>query len=147
MSKAIVVPYKHEHIEVFIDQKINAPAREYFLKGDGRDLEKRANAVTVMLDGVPQVCGAVDKIWENRGLVWCLFNERSKQNFIPVFRAMKGVLDTSDFERIEIAIQVPNKVACRRAEMLGFKLECANARKYLPSGEDCAIYVRIKGDA
>ena len=144
MCKVEIVPYKHRHILHMIHQKMNEGNKDYFLNGPGKDLEIRGTAFTGMVDGVPQVCGAVETIWENRGVIWCVFNEEGKSNFVPVFRVIKKFLDESKFRRIEICIPHGTVVnAHRRAELLGFKLECADAKKYLPDGKDCAKKVKF----
>ena len=139
-----VVPYKHWHIEPFLEQKINLPLKGFFTHGLGREFEKRGNAFTGLVDRVPMVCGAIEEVWENRGTVWCMFNEECKTNFIPVFRAIKKFIMASKFKRIEICIPCDFEQGKRRAKMLGFELETECARKYLPSGTDCSIYVMIK---
>lgn len=140
-----LVPYKHEHVLPMLEQKINFPLRGFFLNGHGRNLDQRGTAFTIMGNGIPLVCGAVDEIWVNRGTIWCMFNEKSKTNFVPVFRLIKQFLDDSKYNRIEVCIPCDMALAKRRALLLGFKLECAYAPKYLPDGTDCSVYALVKG--
>lgn len=139
-----LVPYKHEHVVQLLDQKINLSVKEYFLNGPGREFENRGTAVTGMLNGEVMVCGAIEKIWDNRGIIWCVFNERSKHNHISIFRAMKKYLKESAYNRIEVSVDCAFTHGRRRVEMLGFKLECERAAKFLPDGTDCAIYSMVR---
>ncbi len=139
-----VVPYKHEHILPLIEQKINRFNKEFFLNGVGREFEKQGTAVTGLWNGTPVICGAINEIWENRGMVWCMFNEEVKYNFVPVFRGIKKFIEQSKFRRIEICIPCDMKQSRRRTEMLGFKLECDRAEKFLRDGTDCALYALVR---
>ena len=139
-----VIPYKHEHIAPLLEQKINLPIKAFFTTGPGSQFESRGTAFTGTYDGVPVICGAIEHIWENRGIIWSVFNEECKGNFVPVFRAIKKFLSQSEYKRIEVSIPCDFLIGRRRAEMLGFKLECECAKKYLPDGTDCAIYAMVK---
>lgn len=140
-----VVPYKHDHVLPLLEQGINKPLAGFFLHGLGRQFETRGTAFTGLSAGKVLVCGGIDEIWENRGIVWTIFNEETKQNFLPVFRAFKKFLAASKFRRIEISVPYGFEQGARRARLLGFKLECECARAYLPDGTDCAIYSLVKG--
>lgn len=139
-----IIPYKHEHIVPLMDQKINAQEREFFLNGLGRDFEKRGTCFTGVINGKIAICGAIEEIWQNRGVVWCVFNEEFKGNFVPVFRLIQKFLQSSNFRRIEVCVPFGFNIGRRRARMLGFQLEIECARKYLPNGEDCAVYSLVK---
>jgi hypothetical protein len=108
---------------------------------------EKSNAVTGTVDGVPMVCGGVLPYWPGRGQVWCVFNEESKESFVPVLRGIKKFLDSVDFRRIEICVPCDEPItetAARRAQLLGFEIECLRAKKYLPTGEDCVLMSRVK---
>lgn len=139
-----VVPYKHEHVLPLLEQKINMRLAPFFLIGLGRSFENRGTAFTGMVNDVPMVCGGIDEIWPNRGMVWTMFNEEAKYNFIPVFRGLKKFLSESKFDRIEVSVPCDFKLGKRRALLMGFKLECEYAEKYLPDGTDCSIYSMVR---
>jgi hypothetical protein len=117
--------------------------RETFLNGLAQQVEDMTS-VTGMIDGEPMVCGGVIEIWNGRGLIWTVFSEKSKHCFLPVFRGIKKFIDAQPYTRLEISIPINLKFAMRRAEMLGFKLECACAKKFLPDGTDCALYAIVR---
>lgn len=139
-----LVPYKHKHVIQILDQKINLGDKDFYLHGPGKDFEKRGTAFTGMYDGIPMVCGAIENIWPGRGIIWCMFNENAKQNFVPVFRGIRKFLNKSKLQRIEVCIPCGFETGVRRAKMLGFEMECERARKYLSNGTDCTILVRIR---
>ncbi len=138
-----LVHFEEWHTFKMLDQKCNIDVKELFLSGKGKSLES-TNSFTGFLNGEPVVCGGILEIWQNRGQVWCIFNEECKYNFVPVFRGIRNFIRNSSFKRIEICVPFGFKKGMRRAEMLGFKLECAMAKKYLPDGSDCSIYSLVR---
>ncbi|MEO8837537.1 MAG: hypothetical protein ABI351_02365 [Herbaspirillum sp.] len=139
-----IVPYEHAHILDMIDQPINSGVRDFFLNGEGKNIERTGSFFTGIVDGIPLVCGGAAQIWENRGHCWCVFNQRSKYHFLTVMRMMREFLAQCPFKRIEVSIPVGHAVFARRTELLGFRLECAFAEAYLPNGDDCAVYVMVR---
>lgn len=138
-----IVPFKKEHLEPLMLQKINAYLPEWIKKGHAVEMEK-AGAITIMVNGEITVCGGVNYIWEGRGQIWSIFSETCKKNFLPTFRGIRSYLDDSPFKRIEMAVPCDFELGHRRAKLLGFKLECERAEKYLANGEDCSLYARVK---
>jgi|ERR1700677_4664655 len=139
------VPYKSEHLKFLLEQKMNAHLRSSLLPL--LEAFEKSEAVTGLSDGVPMVCGGVLPYWKGRGQVWCVFNEESKASFVPVLRGIKKFLDGVDFNRIEICVPCDEEItetAARRAQLLGFEIECLRAKKYLPTGEDCVLMSRTK---
>ena len=140
-----LVPFKMEHITPVLDQKINQGVKAFFL-AQGKRYEDPKLGMTGMFHGKPIVFGGFEPIWDNRGMVWCVFSNEEKKHFVPVFRGIKKFLLQTPYVRTEVYIPFDFEQGKRRAEMLGFKLECARAPKFLPNGTDCAIYCLIKGD-
>ncbi len=138
-----LVPFKKEHLEPLMLQKINAYVPEWVRKGHAAEMEK-TGAVTVLVNGEITMCGGVTYIWEGRGQIWSIFSETCKKNFIPTFRAIRKYLDSSPFRRIEMAVPYDFELGKRRAKLLGFKVECERAEKYSSSGADHTLYVRVK---
>lgn len=140
-----LVAYKKEHALAFVDQEINASVREAYKGGTAEFLESQTS-VTGLYKGEPMVSGGVIKLWEGRACVWTIFNERSKECFVPVFRGIKSFLklQLNTYRRLEIAVPVDFEIGHRRAILLGFKLECPLAEKYLPDGTDCSLYAMVR---
>ncbi len=138
-----IVPFKKEHLEPLMLQKINSYLPEWVRKGHASEMEK-AGAITIMVNGEITVCGGVTKVWEGRGQIWSIFSETCKSNFLPTFRAIRSYLDSVPLNRIEMSVPCDFELGHRRAKLLGFKLECACAEKYLANGTDCSLYARVK---
>jgi hypothetical protein len=140
------VPLKKEHMEYLLNQKANFESK-YFLLSKLDMIESDKYSVTGLLDEVPMVCGGVLQYWENRGQVWCIFNEQSKHSFVPVLRGIKKFIDNLPFRRIELSVDCDGpytEVGVRRAKVLGFDVECLRAKKYLPAGTDCVLMAKVK---
>ena len=137
------VPFKKEHLQFLLSQKLNIPVKESFNNGIAEGLE-RTKSETIMCDDVPMACGGVVEIWPGRGQIWCLFSEDSKNKFLPVFRGIKKFIDSCDFDRMELSVPIGLEVGARRAQMLGFEVECPLAKKFLPGGIDCTLFSRVR---
>ena len=139
------IPYRKEHVLPFMEQSMNADIRDAYLSGAAEMLEGTP-AQTGVLNGVPMVCGGVIKLWEGRGLVWTVFNDESKDCFVPVFRGIRRFLaeQMKIYRRLELSVPVSFEIGHRRARLLGFKVECHLAPKFLPNGDDCVLYAMVR---
>ena len=140
-----LVPYRAEHVLPLLDQSMNSDIRDSYVGGLAQLLETHPS-VTGVVNGIPMVCGGVIKMWEGRGCVWTVFNEESRRCFVPVFRGIKAFLkgQLREYRRLELAVPVSFEIGHRRAKMLGFRVECHFAEKFLPNGEDCVLYAMIR---
>ncbi len=138
-----IVPFKKEHLEPLMLQKINAYLPEWVRKGHAVEMEK-SGAITILVKGEITVCGGITHVWEGRGQIWSIFSEMCKKNFVPTFRGIQHYLDEAPYSRIEMSVPCDFEIGHRRAKLLGFELECARARKYLANGADCSLYARVK---
>jgi hypothetical protein len=141
-----LVKFKPDHLIPLLEQQINAPLKDWFMSGVVYDLEK-SDAVSFIYKGEVMVCGGITKYWAGRGQLWAVFNENSKYNFVPTFRMIKHWLNHeigNNYNRIELSVACDFEIGKRRAEMLGFGLECAVAKKYLPTGGDCSLYSMVR---
>ncbi len=143
-----VVPFKAAHLEAIKDQKINAGLSEFCAKGEAIPLEN-TNSISILRDDEVMACGGITDYWHGRGICWTSFSEHSKRCFVTVFRLidrwLKEQLKTK-YHRIELSIDYDSQNGRRRAEMLGFRLECELARKFLPNEKDCSLYSLVRGD-
>ena len=138
-----LVPFKREHLEPLMLQKINAYLPQWIKSGSAAEMEK-TYAFTGFLSGGVAVCGGIAHCWEGRGQLWSIFSDDTRRNFIPVFRGIQRFLDEAPYKRIEISVPCDFELGHRRARMLGFELECWNAKNYLADGTNCSLYARIK---
>lgn len=92
-------------------------------------------------------CFGLTPLWNKRGYLWVVLSERIKYHGTAVYRNVKKLLDEQQlFDRIEMDSPVDFELGHRRALFLGFKLECARAKKYSPLGEDKALYAWVRGE-
>jgi len=140
-----LIPYRKDHVLPMLEQSMNAEIRDSYIGGLAQLLESQASMTGVM-NGRPMVCGGVIKMWEGRGVVWTVFNEEARECFVPVFRGIRRFLaqQLEIYNRLEIAVPISFEIGHRRAKLLGFQVECHLARKFLPNGEDCALYVMVR---
>lgn len=137
-----IVPLTREHLLSLADQKPNSFIHDWMESGHADEMIPRGFAG--VMNGHVMICGGVIELWKHRAQVWSIFNQNSKTCFLPVFRGIKKFLQAQPYRRLEFSVPVNLPIAHRRALLLGFKLECALAEKYLPNGEDCAIYALVR---
>lgn len=138
-----LIPFKKEHILPLSTEKINSYLPEWYTSGQAELMEEAYSFTAIDGDEV-MICGGINQLWNNRGHLWCIFSEKSKKNFVSAFRTIEKFLDEQPFQRVEMSVPYGFSQGHRRAIMLGFEVECERARKYLPNGEDCTLYAKIK---
>ena len=142
------VKFKADHLLPLLNEQLNKDLQYWFTSGMVYDLEK-TESVSFINKGEVMVCGGITDYWKGRGQVWSIFSERSKKCFVPTYRAIQKWLKyeiETNYKRIELSVDLGFEIGKRRAEMLGFQLECPLARKYLPGGEDCSLYAMVRKD-
>lgn len=142
------VEFKSDHILELSRESSNKHLQQWITSGLAIHLEK-SESITFIHNGYVAVCGGINPYWDGRGQLWTIFSERTKDNFVPTYRAIKKWLDLlieNSYRRIELSIDCDFPPGRRRAELLGFKLECELARKYLPTGKDCSLYSMVRED-
>ncbi len=138
-----LIPFKKEHLYPLLEQKINYNIKNDLTHDAILNLERLESYTGVSENEVLCCCGLM-KCWEGRALMWTVFNESCKEKFVSIFRAAKKALDSSSYNRIEMSIPYEMGFAKRRAEMLGFHLECERAKKFLPNGADASLYAWVR---
>lgn len=141
-----VVKFERKHAEYLLSLSMNEVYRSYYNEEQFNVICENPG-VTIMKDGVPLASGGMLRQWKGHAFVWTLFNEQSKYSFVVVFRHIKGLLKTSmiEFNRLSVAIPKSFPQGVRRAEMLGFEIECKCAKKYFPTGEDAVLMAYFGG--
>lgn len=140
-----LVKFKKEHFLPLRAQSASvANLDEWIKNGRADDMEKETWNYTGLLNGEVAVVGGFAHYWAGRAHAWMIPNESFARNFIPVFRGIQQALNQQPYRRVEIAIPIGCQNWHRRALLWGFKLECALAKHYLPSGEDCSLYALVR---
>jgi len=136
-----ILPFEIKHLNPMLDQPGNEFVSDW-LKGEHAEVMLKTGS-TIAVNGVPMLCGGVQKYWEGRGHVWAIFNLNSKRCFLPVFRAMKAYLKMQKIDRLETYVPTYLIKQQHRAELLGFKAE-GIAKKFLTNGDDCVLYAMVR---
>ncbi len=141
-----LIPFRADHLYKILSEPANESLRGQFAPELCKDLES-TDSMSFVYNGMVQVCGGITTYWPGRGQVWSVFSDTTKNNFVPTFRVIRRwlrlMIDTK-YHRIELSVDAGFPIGRRRAEMLGFQMECARARKYLPDGADCALYALVR---
>jgi hypothetical protein len=136
-----IVEFKPEHIDamdVQPAQRMSPEARKGFAAPFG-------DAWTGLVDGRPVGCAGVVKVWDGRGYAWALLGVDAKHHMKAITRAVRRGLETTNYRRIEMAVDAGFDAGCHWARMLGFELETPRPmRAYLPNGNDAWLYVRVR---
>lgn len=139
-----LVPFKKEHLAPMLGQRINSFLINWMDSGHAQVMENCEGSFSGIVNGEVAIVGGTVIHWAGRGYLWAVFNQNFKQNFVPVFRGIKKYLDDHPCARLEMAVPIYCFEGHRRAELLGFKVECEKAEKYLSNGADATLYARIK---
>lgn len=136
------------HLFELVKEPLNQYLEEWFTSGKVEDLEKGESFTFIYKDQI-MLCGGITPYWTGRGQLWCVFSGKAHDRFVPCYRAIKKWIDDQlrrNFVRIEVSIDHGESfdLASRRAELLGFYIECPLARKYLPNGGDVALYAMVR---
>lgn len=142
------IKFKKEHAFKLLEQPMNHPAQESYYNGLAQLLEEQPDCHTGVIGGRVMFCGGIVPYWPGRGWVWALFSEESKLHFVPMIRDVKRFFTeqlATSYRRLELAVPFDFAIGHRRAEHLGFKVECERAKYFLPDGGDCSLYVLTRG--
>lgn len=99
---------------------------------------------TIWQDGRPIFCGGAVELWAGRFVVWAYVSIDAGAYFLGVHRAVKEFLDALPARRMETAVACDFPQGHRWVRMLGFRMEAERMEAYSPSGEDHALYARVK---
>jgi hypothetical protein len=141
-----LVPFRRWHLLKLLEEPMNKSMAPHFSHSDIERMEK-IGSVSFIYKGELMVSGGISPYWAGRGQLWAMFSEKSKHHFVPTYRVIRRWLKEeigTRYQRIELSVGCQFLVGKRRAEMLGFHLEVERARRYLPSGEDCALYSMVR---
>lgn len=139
-----VVKFRKEHILPMMGQVANADIKNWLENGHAQEMEDHKASHTVIVNGVPAVCGGLVEYWADRGYLWCILNQDFKHNFVPAFRGIQAFLKLFKCRRMELAVPVNFEQGKRRAKLLGFTMETACAKRFFVDGQDAAIFVKVR---
>lgn len=100
-------------------------------------------AYTIEHEGAVVAVGGAIELWPGRAEVWLLLDKRAGRIMSSVHRRVLRFITALPHHRVETGCEIDWPEAHRWLKMLGFEHE-RTARKYMPSGRDIDIYVRIR---
>ncbi|MDB4261326.1 hypothetical protein N9878_00525 [bacterium] len=139
----MIVPFEAVHLEQLELQAAQSYLSQWVTPEQGEALEAEPS-FTALKDGKPIASAGVVEMWTGRAVAWAYVSDTGPQDFIGVHRAVSGFLDVCYTRRVEMTVDCDFPQAHRWAKMLGFEMECERMKAYLPNGEDCALYARIR---
>lgn len=89
-------------------------------------------------------CGGVTEYWKGRGECWAVFHHSVKKKFLEIHRCVVRYFEMVDVKRIEATVKLDFDEGHRWIKALGFTLEAPRLKCYYPTGDDVALYSRVK---
>lgn len=113
-------------------------------KAYGEWLAENSYCAHTIMHGYKVVgAGGAIELWPGRSEVWLLLDKSAGVVMNGIHRITTRFLDSLPHARVETGCEIGWPEAHRWLKMLGFEHE-RTARKYMPSGRDIDIYVRIR---
>ncbi len=138
-----IVKLEREQLMSALDDPLNIIERPAFSSELIEDILAAPLSGAVITDDGLVLVGGVTEYWPGRCQVWTVFRTVAKKNFVSAFRGIRKYLDDLPYERIEVCVPVGYTMGVRRAKLLGFKLECSLAKKFL-GGEDYTLLALVR---
>ncbi len=138
--------FEFQDLKSLSEEPGNEYAASYLEQKDQVLLLEKANYSFSILGPNDRVlfCGGVVEYWQNRGEAWAIVNRRAREHFLGVHHIVRGFIENCPIRRIEAAVMLGSHNGHRWVKALGFQLEAHRVAAYLPGGQDCALYARIK---
>lgn len=105
--------------------------------------ENSYSAYTIFHDDKVLSVGGAIELWNGRAEIWHLLDKDCGEFMYGIHKVSCRFLDSLPHHRLETGCEIGWPEAHRWLRMLKFEHE-RTARKYLPSGRDIDIYVRIR---
>ncbi|SOD41314.1 hypothetical protein [Nitrosovibrio sp. Nv4] len=138
------LPFKAEHIARLNLQPAQEHLRPYIKIDELKSLEGDT-AFTLLKEGKPVLCGGVTPLWEQRGLMWSFVgDDMTKRDFVEIHYLVKYYINTLEYKRLEMYVDVDFKNGHRWAKALGFEVEAPCMAAFHPNGTASAMYSRVR---
>lgn len=138
-----IIPFEPGHLRSLALQESQAWMSPMMVTEYGDTLKNSGSGFTLATSDKVIACAGIAHMWENRGHAWALISADAGHYFTRIFRAMRTFLDMQDTRRIEATVDIDFEQGHRLMKMLRFEYEGV-MRAYLPNGQSCALYGRIK---
>jgi hypothetical protein len=138
-----LIPFRAEHLALVQVQEAQTNVSPFMTYEHARALETTL-AFTYMVGGAVLGVGGLVEMWPGRATMWAYLSQDAGRHFVGIHRAALALLEVADFRRVEADVGVDFAAGHRWLQMLGFKLEAARMRSFLPTGGDSSLYARVK---
>lgn len=138
-----IVPFDPSHMETLDLQDAQQIMLTWWTPEYARALKNSGQAFSGILNGQTIFCAGVARQWDNRGAAWSMIGRDAGAHFVQIHRAVRRFLDLCDIRRIEAYVDADFAEGHRWMQMLGFERE-GRMRAFLPLGNDCDLYARVK---
>lgn len=141
-----VADFRKEFMQALMNEPHNVYLKPLIGEPQLKALEHAKLSYAILDADTKQVlfCGGVSEYWKGRGECWAVFHAAVKKDFVLIHRAVKRYFDMVQVKRIEAAVKTDFIEGHRWIKSLGFSLEAACLKSYLPDGSDVALYSRVK---
>jgi len=85
------------------------------------------------------------EIHDGYASAWAMIGVSARRHMPQIVRAMRGVLESARYARVDMAVRADWQQAHLLARRLGFE-SAGLQRKFWPDGGDAVIYARIRED-
>jgi len=140
-----IVTFKREHLKQMTEQPAMAHLHNFLTEVHYQIMEDSPFSRTILYDGRVIFCGGVAEEWMGRGTCWAIIDQDCKKEFVRVHKIARKFLHECPVNRIEAAVQIGFEAGHRWIKALGFQLEAAVLKAYLPGGADVSLYALVKG--
>lgn len=123
-----IVPFAPAHVHAMVNHGTQEHLVGHFTERDLDDLATRGPAWTAMRGGDIIGCAGLIEAHRFRATAWVLVAKTSPRDFVGFDRAVRHVLKTCGYARIEAYVDPRSDVAMRWIALLGFEME----RAYIP---------------
>ena len=139
MIEYTVCRFQRWHAAVIMAE--GEPAGGVYVPGEQtmRFLEQSPNSVTLMVDGLPVVCGGTIELWPGRSQAWTFVSNVAGPHLLMATKTAQKMLRAVP-GRVEMTVVKDFVNGHRWARMLGFEVETPLLRAYGPRGEDHVGY-------
>lgn len=139
-----VTKFKAEDVKSINRQRLDIEEGEDLTDAHFQAVAQQKDTYTLRIKGRIVACFGLVMYWEGRAEAWAIIDKDCKNEFVPLFKTIKKMIDESPVPRIEATINKTFDQGHRWIKLLGFELEAPTMKKYGVTGHDYSLYARVK---
>lgn len=143
--KTEIKPCHPDHIRLLAVQNEQQADHGWAIGNGQQNVLAGGLGFSVWESGVRCVCCAgVSMMWPGHGFAWAFFSAEARPHMRSITRFAAQILDAQPYRRVHTTALVGFEPAKRWLEMLAFKVEAPCMKGYDVSGQDHALYARVR---